>query len=35
MVENGGAIDAEGDAATPAIPIAQDLMETYLRDGDG
>ena len=35
MVENGAAIDAEGDAATPAIPIAQDLMETYLRDGDG
>jgi penicillin-binding protein A len=35
MVENGGAIDAEGNAATPAIPIAQDLMETYLRDGEG
>jgi penicillin-binding protein A len=35
MVENGGVIDAEGDAATPAIPIAQDLMETYLRDGEG
>jgi peptidoglycan glycosyltransferase len=35
MVENGAVIDAEGDAATPAIPIAQDLMETYLRDGDG
>ena len=33
MVENGGAIDAEGNAATPAIPIAQDLMEAYLRDG--
>jgi peptidoglycan glycosyltransferase len=33
MVENGGAIDAEGDAATPAIPIAQDLMEAHLRDG--
>ncbi|CAA9473493.1 MAG: Peptidoglycan D,D-transpeptidase MrdA, partial [uncultured Rubrobacteraceae bacterium] len=35
MVENGGVIDEEGDAATPAIPIAQDLMETYLRDGEG
>ncbi len=35
MVENGGVIDEDGDAATPAIPIAQDLMETYLRDGDG
>ena len=33
MVENGGVIDAEGDAATPAIPIAQDLMESHLRDG--
>lgn len=33
MVENGGVIDAEGNAATPAIPIAQDLMEAYLRDG--
>jgi penicillin-binding protein A len=33
MVENGGAIDAEGNAATPAIPIAQDLMEAHLRDG--
>ncbi|QIN81200.1 hypothetical protein GBA63_00140 [Rubrobacter tropicus] len=33
MVENGGVIDAEGDAATPAIPIAQDLMEAHLRDG--
>jgi peptidoglycan glycosyltransferase len=31
MVENGGVIDAEGDAATPAIPIAQDLMEAHLR----
>ena len=35
MVENGGVIDEDGDAATPAIPIAQDLMETYLRDGGG
>ena len=35
MVENGGVIDEEGDAATPAIPIAQDLMETYLGDRDG
>jgi peptidoglycan glycosyltransferase len=35
MVENGAVIDAEGDAATPAIPIAQDLMETYLREGSG
>jgi len=35
MVENGGVIDAEGDAATPAVPIAQDLMETHLRDGGG
>jgi penicillin-binding protein A len=35
MVENGGVIDENGDAATPAIPIAQDLMETYLRDGEG
>jgi hypothetical protein len=31
MVENGGVISAEGDAATPAIPIAHDLMETYLK----
>jgi penicillin-binding protein A len=33
MVENGGVISPEGDAATPAIPIAQDLMETYLNSG--
>jgi len=31
MVENGGEISASGDADTPAIPIAQDLMETYLK----
>jgi len=35
MVENGGEISAEGDAATPSIPIAQDLMEEYLKRGDG
>jgi peptidoglycan glycosyltransferase len=35
MVENGGVIDAEGNAATPAIPIAQDLMEAHLRGGSG
>ena len=35
MVENGGEIGPQGDAATPAIPIAQDLMETYLRNGGG
>ncbi|MGI8858536.1 MAG: peptidoglycan D,D-transpeptidase FtsI family protein [Rubrobacteraceae bacterium] len=34
MVENGGEISAEGDAATPSIPIAQDLMEEYLKRGD-
>ena len=34
MVENGGEIAPNGDADTPAIPIAQDLMEEYLkRDG--
>jgi penicillin-binding protein A len=33
MVENGGEIGPQGDAATPAIPIAQDLMEAYLNDG--
>ncbi|HEV8045529.1 MAG TPA: penicillin-binding protein 2 [Rubrobacter sp.] len=35
MVENGGEIGPQGDAATPAIPIAQDLMETYLRNEGG
>jgi penicillin-binding protein A len=30
MVENGGEIGPQGDAATPAIPIAQDIMEAYL-----
>ena len=30
MVENGGVIGPNGEAATPAIPIAQDLMEAYL-----
>jgi peptidoglycan glycosyltransferase len=35
MVENGGAIGPQGDAATPAIPIAQDLMEAYLKGGGG
>jgi peptidoglycan glycosyltransferase len=35
MVENGGAIGPQGDAATPAIPIAQDLMEAYLKSGGG
>ena len=35
MVENGGVIDAQGDAATPAIPIARDLMATHLRNGGG
>ena len=34
MVENGGEIGPQGDAATPAIPIAQDLMEAYLK-GEG
>ena len=33
MVENGGVIDADGDAATPAIPIARDLMAEYLGSG--
>ena len=31
MVENGGEIGPQGDAATPAIPIAQDPMEAYLK----
>ena len=35
MVENGGVIDAEGDAATPAIPIARELMAAHLRAGGG
>jgi penicillin-binding protein A len=35
MVENGGEIGPQGDAATPAIPIAQELMETYLRNEGG
>lgn len=35
MVENGGVIGPEGDAATPAIPIAQDLMEAYLKGEAG
>jgi len=35
MVENGGEIGPQGDAATPAIPIAQELMQTYLRNEDG
>lgn len=35
MVENGGEIGPQGDAATPAIPIAQDLMETYLKNEGG
>jgi peptidoglycan glycosyltransferase len=30
MVENGGEIGPQGAADTPAIPIAQDLMEAYL-----
>lgn len=34
MVENGGEIAPNGDADTPAIPIAQDLMEEYLKRGD-
>lgn len=33
MVENGGVIGPDGEAATPAIPIAQDMMETYLNGG--
>jgi peptidoglycan glycosyltransferase len=33
MVENGGEIGPQGDAATPAIPIAQDMMEAYLKGG--
>ena len=33
MVENGGEIGPQGDAATPAVPIAQDLMEAYLKAG--
>ena len=35
MVENGGAIGPQGDAATPAVPIAQDIMEAYLKGGGG
>ena len=35
MVENGGVIGPEGDAATPAIPIAQNLMEAYLKGEAG
>ncbi|MDQ4129289.1 MAG: penicillin-binding protein 2 [Actinomycetota bacterium] len=35
MVENGGEIGPQGDAATPAIPIAQDLMDAYLKNGGG
>jgi peptidoglycan glycosyltransferase len=35
MVENGGEIGLQGDAATPAIPIAQELMETYLKNEGG
>ena len=34
MVENGGALDEEGNASTPAIPIATDIMRAYLDDGD-
>jgi hypothetical protein len=34
MIENGGEIGPQGDAATPAIPIAQDIMEAYLK-GEG
>ena len=30
MVENGGKINEEGDAATPAIPIATDIMAAHL-----
>ncbi len=33
MVENGGEIGPQGDAATPAIPIAQDIMEAHLKGG--
>ena len=33
MIENGGVIDADGDAATPAIPIARDLMAEHLNSG--
>ena len=35
MVENGGVISPDGDAATPAIPIAQELMQTHLRNEGG
>ena len=30
MVENGGSLDEEGNASTPAIPIATDIMRAYL-----
>lgn len=30
MIENGATIDAEGDAATPAIPIATEIMAAHL-----
>ncbi len=33
MIENGGVIDSEGNAATPAIPIARDLMAEHLSSG--
>lgn len=33
MVENGGEIGPQGAADTPAIPIAQDLMEAHLEGG--
>jgi len=35
MVENGGEIGPQGAADTPAIPIAQDLMEAYLEGERG
>jgi penicillin-binding protein A len=33
MVENGGEIGPQGTAATPAIPIARDIMEAHLNSG--
>ncbi len=30
MVENGGEIGPDGEAATPAVPIARDIMQAYL-----
>ena len=35
MVENGGEIGPQGATDTPAIPIAQNLMESFLEGGRG